>query len=208
MFITLEGGEGAGKSTQLCLLAETLERARIPYITTREPGGSKGAEAIRELLVTGEVDRWNPRTETLLFMTARYDHVAQTIKPALDAGKWVLCDRFYDSTRIYQGIGKGVDSAWLEFCYRFLFGDFKPDITLILDLPPEVGLLRANTRRGNETRFESMPLDYHYRIREGFQALCAAEPERCVRIDAENERDITHRKIVEAIEEKARVGLL
>ena len=138
-FITLEGGEGAGKSTQVKRLAHAFANAGIGLRVTREPGGSAGGEAIRGLVVNGAVDRWNPTTESLLFMTARYDHVETTIKPALASGMWVVCDRFYDSTYVYQGMAKAVGTAWLNQLYAQLFGNCAPDVTLWLDLPPTIG---------------------------------------------------------------------
>ena len=184
-FITLEGGEGAGKSTQLNRLADAFAAAGIPAVTTREPGGSPGGEAIRNLLVTGSVDRWHDGTESLLFMAARYDHVETVIKPALARGQWVLCDRFYDSTYVYQGVVKGVGPVWLDELYRHLFGNFAPDATLLLDLPPEVGLARA-VARGNEaeSRFERMGPAFHARLRDAFLARAQAEPQRILTVDA------------------------
>jgi dTMP kinase len=207
-FITVEGGEGAGKSTQLKLLAERFAAAGIPAITTREPGGSPGAEAIRNLVVTGAVDQWNDTTEALLFMTARYDHLERTVKPALAAGKWVLCDRFYDSTYVYQGITKGVGAAWLDQLYAQLFGNFSPALTLLLDIPAEQGLARA-TARGNEaeSRFERMGLAYHEQLREGFLARAAAEPARFTKIDASADPAHVHNQILTAVEARFSLGL-
>lgn len=205
-FITLEGGEGAGKSTQLKLLAAAFAAAGHTTLATREPGGSKGAEAIRGLVVSGAVDAWHPVTESLLFMAARYDHLASHIEPALAQGKWVLCDRFYDSTYVYQGLGKGVGGAWLDQLYSHLFGNLAPTLTLLLDLPPEAGLARADAR-GNiaESRFERMGLDYHTALREGFLALAARHPQRIHRIDAEQPPANVHRAIVAAV--NTRFGL-
>ncbi len=183
-FITFEGGEGAGKSTQIKVVAEALARAGIPHILTREPGGSAGAEAIRELIVTGQADRWDPVTETLLIMAARNDHIFNTVQPALVAGTWVLCDRFLDSTRVYQGIAKQVNSAWLEQLHRLLFGSLLPDVTVLLDIDPSIGLQRAAERKGNEMRFEGLPLHFHQTLREGFLHLAQREPQRFVVVDA------------------------
>ncbi len=183
-FITLEGGEGCGKTTQIKLLAASLTAAGRSTIITREPGGSVGAEKIRELLVTGEVDRWDGQTETLLFYAARTDHLARTVRPALAQGNIVICDRFSDSTRVYQGIGKGVSSQFIDALHTLTLGDFAPSLTLILDVPPETGLARASARRGSEMRFEQLSLDFHHRVREGFLAIANAEPARCVVVDA------------------------
>ncbi|MBA4274646.1 MAG: dTMP kinase, partial [Alphaproteobacteria bacterium] len=177
-FITFEGGEGAGKSTQIALLSKAFTAAALEHITTREPGGSQGAEAIRELVVTGAVDRWHPATEALLFMTARYDHLETLIRPALATGKWVLCDRFYDSTYVYQGLSKQVGEEWLDGVYNHLYGTIAPAMTLLLDIPVEQGLARAQARRGSEMRFESMDISFHESLRDGFIRLAAAEPQR------------------------------
>ena len=152
-FITFEGGEGGGKSTQLRLLAQRLGDLGGEVVATREPGGSPGAEAIRDLLVRGAADRWSAMTETLLMYAARRDHLERVIKPALDRGAWVLCDRFADSTRAYQGAAGGTDPAFIAELEAHVLGDIRPDLTLILDLPPEAGLARAASRAGAETRF-------------------------------------------------------
>lgn len=205
-FITLEGGEGAGKSTQIKRLAAALAAAGTPHITTREPGGSPGGEAIRNLVVTGTADRWHPTTEALLFMAARYDHLETKIKPALAAGEWVLCDRFYDSTYIYQGVAKSVGGAWLDGLYRQLFANAAPDLTLLLDLPPSVGLKRAD-KRGNvaESRFEQMDVSFHETLRAGFLQLAKDNPERIATVDATKDADAVHAAIIEAV--NARFGL-
>lgn len=188
-FITFEGGEGAGKSTQLRLLAQALEARGHSVLTTREPGGSPGAEAIRALLVSGDTDRWDGLTEALLHYAARRDHLRRTILPALQAGTWVLCDRFNDSTIAYQGFGHGADRATLDTLYRMVAGGLRPDLTLILDLPVEVGLDRAGLRNGapvagSEDRYERMGQAFHERLRQGFLSIAQAEPERCAVIDA------------------------
>lgn len=183
-FITFEGGEGCGKSTQIALLAETLRAQSIELVQTREPGGSPGGEVIRNLLVSGQADSWDPITETLLFYAARHDHVSKVITPALDAGKMVLCDRFSDSTAVYQGVGKGISREFIAMLHRMTLANLAPDLTIILDIDPEIGLARAATRRGNETRFESMTIEFHRQIRAGFLALAVREPQRCVVLDA------------------------
>lgn len=198
-FITFEGGEGAGKSTQLKLLAEALARAGIEVVTTREPGGSKGAEAIRALLVTGDVDRWDAQTEALLHTAARRDHLAKTVWPALERGAWVVCDRFADSTLAYQGYGHGLDKAFITGLTRLAIGDFIPDLTLILDLPVEEGLKRAGGRGGAEDRYERMGSPFHERLRQGFLEIARQAPDRCVVIDAMADLDNVHQAILKAI---------
>jgi dTMP kinase len=184
-FITFEGGEGAGKSTQVRTLAERLAKASIEAIATREPGGSPGAEAIRSLLVTGETDRWSPTSETLLLYAARRDHIERTIRPALERGQWVICDRFADSTRAYQGAAGGASEDLIAALEAAVLMDTRPDLTLMFDLPPDVGLARAAGRGGAEARFEAKGLDFHARLRARFLAIAQAEPERCVVIDAQ-----------------------
>ena len=187
-FLTFEGGEGAGKSTQIKLLAQSLRDRGIDVITTREPGGSEEAENIRALLVTGEPGRWDPISETLLLYAARRDHWLRLIQPALDEGKWVLCDRFADSTRVYQGIGKGVDEELIEELHYLSLGNVEPDLTLLLDLPAETGLSRTRVREdetaSGETRFEMMALDFHRSLRAGFASLAHRHPDRFATIDA------------------------
>ena len=183
-FITFEGGEGAGKSTQLRRLGDRLEAAGRVVVRTREPGGSPGAEAIRALLVTGEADRWSPMTETLLMYAARRDHVERVIRPALDRGAIVLCDRFADSTRAYQGAGGGAAATLISALEAAVLGDLRPDLTLMLDLPVDIGLARAASRGGGEARFEAKGAPFHARLRAAFLAIADAEPERCAVIDA------------------------
>jgi len=183
-FITLEGGEGAGKSTQIRLLAEHLRARGLEVVTTREPGGSPGAEAIRGLLVSGDTGRWRPLTEALLLNAARHEHLHATILPALERGAWVLCDRFADSTFAYQGAGHGLDTAPLNALHALSVGEIRPDLTLILDLPPDAGIARTRGRGCAEDRYERMDLSFHQRLRQGFLAIAAAEPERCAVIDA------------------------
>lgn len=206
-FITFEGGEGAGKTTQIRLLAEAFAEAAIPHITTREPGGSDGAEAIRALVVTGSVDRWHEGTEALLFMAARYDHVETRIRPALLQGEWVLCDRFHDSTLVYQGLAKDVGTEWLDGLYNHLFGALAPDLTLLLDVAVEEGLSRASARAGNETRFESMDIAFHDRLREGFLDIAASCPERVHVLDASRPVMALHAEIISAINTRFSLSL-
>ncbi len=207
-FITLEGGEGAGKSTQIKWLAEAFLAAHIPTLTTREPGGSPGGEAIRALVVSGATDAWIPETESLLFMTARFDHLATKIKPALAQGQWVLCDRFYDSTYVYQGIAKQVGTAWLDQLYGMLFANTEPDLTLLLDLPPAVGLARADTR-GNvaESRFEQMAIDFHECLRAGFLQLAADHPQRIITLDATGSAAQVHAAVIAAVNHRFGLAL-
>tara|TARA_B100001123_G_scaffold434265_1_gene560502 strand:+ start:165 stop:794 length:630 start_codon:yes stop_codon:yes gene_type:complete len=186
-FISFEGGEGAGKTTQLDLLEARFRAAHIPCVRTREPGGTAGAEAIRELIVTGDATRWSAATETLLLMAARFDHVEKVIAPALEAGQWVLCDRWLDSTLVYQGMSKKLGKAWIEQLHALLFGNLMPDVTFYLDIDPENGLKRTQSRHGQaETRFESMDLTFHSAVREGFKAL-ASYCNRFVSLDATQE---------------------
>jgi dTMP kinase len=199
-FITLEGGEGAGKSTQARRLAERLNTRGHRTVVTREPGGSAGAESIRALLVTGEADRWSPVTETLLMYAARRDHLERTIAPALAAGDWVVSDRFADSTRAYQGAGGGAPASLIQTLERHVLGETRPDLTLILDLPVGVGLERAVGRGGGETRFEAKGVAFHQRLREGFLAIARVEADRCVVIDASRSVDDVEAAIWTAIE--------
>lgn len=201
-FITFEGGEGSGKSTQLQLLSQALDASGIPHVMTREPGGSPGAEAIRKLLVSGDKDTWEPVTETLLFYAARLDHVNRIIKPALAEGKVVICDRFADSTRVYQGIGKGVSEAYIGELHRLALDHFAPDLTLVFDIDPAVGLKRAAERRGDENRFESMDIDFHHRIRAGFLAIAREEPQRCAVLDAAQEKVVLHMQVLNLLEQR------
>lgn len=184
-FITLEGGEGAGKSTQQRLLAARLEVAGLRVVATREPGGSPRAEDIRALVLSGAAERLGPTAEALLFAAARADHLDKTIRPALSRGDWVVCDRFADSTRAYQGAAGGIDPHVVQALERIVVGDTRPDLTLVLDLPVETGLARAHARRGSAgvDRFEGEPRAFHDALRRAFTAIAAREPERCVLID-------------------------
>src|ERR1700716_2551690 len=185
-FISFEGGEGSGKSTQIKMLAERLAAAKLRAIVTREPGGSPGAEIIRHVVLSGMGKLLGPDAETLLFAAARDDHVRTVIQPALNQGSWVLCDRFSDSTRVYQGRLGHVAPELLNAMERVTIGDLKPDLTFILDVPVEVGLKRATARRGSAMpdRFESEDLQFHRELREGYREIASAEAERCVLIDA------------------------
>jgi dTMP kinase len=196
----LEGGEGAGKSTQSRRLAQALAGAGLEVVATREPGGSPGAEAIRALLVNGAVDRWSAVTETLLMYAARRDHVERLIAPTLARGAWVLCDRFADSTRAYQGGAGGVERGLIAALEDEVLGDMRPDLTLILDLPVEVGLARARSRGGGEARFEAKGAAFHRRLRQAYLAIAEAEPRRCKVIDAQGEPDAVAARIWAAVQ--------
>lgn len=198
-FITLEGGEGAGKSTQVVRLKEWLEKRGHESVATREPGGAPGAEMVRKLLVEGPAERWDGITEALLHFAARRDHLRSTVWPALKRNAWVISDRFADSTMAYQGYGHGADRTMLGGLYDMAVGDFRPDLTLILDLPVETGLARAAARRGSETRYESLPVAFHERVRAGFLEIAAADPKRCVVIDASKDIETIAGAIAEAV---------
>lgn len=204
-FITLEGGEGAGKSTQQNRLVARLGELGLDVVSTREPGGSEGGEAIRELLVNGPADRWSATTEVLLMNAARRDHIERRIRPALERGAFVVCDRFADSTRAYQGAGGDADPALIDAVERHVVGEVRPDLTLILDLPVEEGLHRAAHRGGGEARFEAKGIEFHKRLRQGFLDIAAAEPERCVVIDSAQPQEIVAEAIWVAVRE--RLGL-
>jgi dTMP kinase len=183
-FITIEGGEGTGKSTQTRLLAKGLEAAGVDVVVTREPGGSPGAEEIRTLLVTGATHRWSPMTEALLHYAARREHLEKAVLPALETGRWVISDRFADSTMAYQGYGHGLGRETVDALHRLVVGDFAPDLTLILDMPVELGLSRAENRAGGEDRYERMDKTFHERLRDGFKDIAARDRRRCVAIMA------------------------
>lgn len=195
-FITLEGGEGAGKTTQSRLLEAALRAAGRPVLRTREPGGAPGAEVLRSLLLTGGVD-WSPHAETLLHFAARAEHVARTIRPALDAGTWVVCDRFYDSTMAYQGYGQGADRDFIAAQTELL--GIVPDVTLVLDISEAIAAQRLRERGGDADHYEQMDVTFHRRVREGFRSIAMAEAQRCIMIDAAGSPDQVHHKVVEAL---------
>ena len=201
-FITLEGGEGAGKSTQIARLADWLKARGREVVTTREPGGSPGAEMIRKLLVEGPAERWDGTTEALLHFAARRDHLRLTVWPALKRGAWVISDRFADSTRAYQGYGHGLDLTMLARLHEIAIDGFRPDLTLILDLPIETGLARAAARRSAETRYESLPRDFHERVHDGFAEIAKSEPERCAVIDASRDIEAVAAAIARVVAER------
>jgi dTMP kinase len=198
-FITLEGGEGTGKSTQIRRLAAALEKRGLKVLATREPGGSPGAEEIRKLMVEGEPGRWDAITETLLAYAARADHVARTIGPALRAGAWVISDRFSDSTFAYQGVGRGLERETIRRIDSAVLDDFAPDLTLVLDLDVQTGLSRALARSGSETRFEKFGPVFHEKLREAFLDIAKRNPERCRVIDASGTEDTVAEAIFTAV---------
>jgi len=206
--ITFEGGEGAGKSTHAKRLAKFLEGRGLDVTRTREPGGSEGAEEIRRLLVEGAPGRWTPLTETFLYAAARADHVARLVEPALAAGRWVISDRFTDSTLAYQGYGHGLDAATIETVNALAAGGLMPDLTVLLDLPVDEGLARAGKRAddgplaGREDRYERMDRAFHQRLRDGFRAIAAADTARCVVIDATRPVDDVAAAIAAAVTER------
>ncbi len=206
-FITFEGGEGTGKSTQVRLLAEALRAAGIDVVATREPGGAPGAEEIRALLVEGAVSRWDSLTEALLHFAARRAHLTETVWPALDAGRWVVSDRFADSTMAYQGYAQGLGREPVETLYRLVVGDFAPDLTLILDMASEDGLSRTSGRDTAEDRYERMGEAFHRRLRDAFLDIARREPERCVVIDSSGPIEATQRAIRDVVRERLGVPL-
>lgn len=183
-FITLEGGEGSGKSTQAQEICRFLKERSIPSLVTREPGGSPGAELIRNLLVNGDVNRWDAITEALLLNAARRDHLVSVIWPELDKGTWVICDRFADSTVAYQGFGHGMSLETLDALYTLIANSFKPDLTFVFDLNVGQGLARAKARQEGADRYERMGIAFHERLREGYHKVAAKDPARYVKIDA------------------------
>lgn len=208
LFITFEGGEGAGKSTQIRLLANSLRSAGRDVVVTREPGGSRGAEAVRHVLLSGAAEPFGPTLEALLFAAARNDHVEQIIRPAVQHGKIVLCDRFMDSSRVYQGVTGNLEPALMRTIERVAIDGMVPDLTLILDLPVEEGLSRADARRGNETadRFEKETIETHERRRQAFLDIARSEPERCHVINASRDVDVIAIAIARLVEKRLGVG--
>jgi dTMP kinase len=192
-FITFEGGEGAGKTTQIKILEQKLKDLGRDVVRTRELGGTTGAEKIRTLVQSGEVDAWDAKTEILLIFGARRDHTEKLIKPALASNWVVLCDRYFDTTYLYQGLAQGVNLTEIDAIRHFALGDFKPDLTLLFDIDPEVGLVRAledaKTRPEENTRFERKGLAFHERVRNGIQLIKSRDPERCQIIDAGRPRE-------------------
>ena len=207
-FVSFEGGEGSGKSTQIKILAERLAGLKLQTIVTREPGGSPGAEIIRHLVLSGMGKLLGPDAETLLFAAARDDHARTVIEPALKQGTWVLSDRFSDSTRVYQGALGQVAPGILNAMQRVTIGDLKPDLTVILDVPVEVGLKRAAARRGAAAadRFESEDINFHQQLRDAYREIAKNEPERCVLIDATEEHEKVAARIWSALRDRFFAG--
>lgn len=211
-FITLEGGEGCGKSTQAKLLADYLQSKGITPVLTKEPGGTPEGQILRQLLVTGDKDKFDAVTECLLYYADRRVHLQKLVWPALEQDKWVISDRFADSTEAYQyfGYNKRVDFSTLQNLYRIVAGDFKPDMTIILDLPPEVGMRRSYAKAEKmavkELRFESREAEFHENLRRGFLEIAHREPERCVVINADTDIETLHCEIVRAVETKFKIS--
>ena len=203
-FISFEGGEGAGKSTHTRLLAERLTELGVAVVRTREPGGSPGAEVIRQVLLSGAAKRLGTRAEALLFAAAREDHVRHTIAPALAQGSWVICDRFFDSTRVYQGAVGKLDLRYIHALERITVGALKPDLTFIMDVPVEVGMSRAGRRRKGEEpdRFEAESRAFHEQLGQAYRLLAQSEPERCVLIDATQPKGLVGDRIWQIVGER------
>jgi dTMP kinase len=205
-FITFEGGDGAGKSTQIKRLAAAIEKTGLTVTVTREPGGSRGAETIRAMLLDPDAE-WDPPTEALLHFAARADHYTTKIAPALKEGAWVLCDRFADSTRAYQGYGLGLDMGAIETLYEIALDDFVPDLTIILDIPVETGVERMIERGADPDRYEKMDTAFHERLRQGFLEIAKQDPDRCAVIDADNDIDTVTARIFDCVETRMGVTL-
>lgn len=204
--ITLEGGEGAGKTVQAARLRDALEARGVGTVLTREPGGSPGAEEIRRLLVSGPVERWEPLAEAMLHAAARRDHLLHTIEPALERGLWVISDRFVDSMIVYQGYGQGADLGVMERLSDLSLGGFEPDLTVVLDIPVAEGLRRAGTRAGSN-RYERMGTEFHERVRQGFLARVEADGKRYAVVDAIGDPDAVGRAILRVVRERLAVPL-
>ena len=203
-FITFEGGEGSGKSTHAATLAQRLKSSGVQVVLTREPGGSTGAEIIRHILLSGIAKPLGAETEAILFAAARDDHVRNVILPAIKAGTWVICDRFIDSTRVYQGALGHVDQRLIRSLERVTVGPAVPDLTFILDVPAQVGLARAKSRRGQEIadRFEAESTEFHEKLRQAYRALAAEEPKRCIIIDGRAPREVVSERIWSLVHER------
>lgn len=205
-FISFEGGEGAGKSTQIRRLSSALEKTGLNVTVTREPGGSPGAETIRGMLLDPAAE-WDPPTEALLHFAARADHYTTRIAPALRDGRWVLCDRFADSTRAYQGYGLGLEMEAIEALYEIALDGFVPDLTIILDIPVETGVARMIERGNDPDRYEKMDTAFHERLRQGFLEIAANEPGRCAVIDADTDIDGVTARIFDCVQSRLGVTL-
>ncbi|HEX2753059.1 MAG TPA: dTMP kinase [Alphaproteobacteria bacterium] len=215
LFITLEGGDGTGKSTQIRMLAAALAAAGVDTVTTREPGGTPQAERIRNLLLQRDSGSFDPLTEAMLMFSARREHLVNKIWPEMKKGKWVISDRFADSTRAFQGYGMGLDEDLIEKLYALVAGDFQPDLTFIFDIDPEAGLARSLNQKGQtqnatestEDRYERMGLAFHNRLRDGFLAIAKQYPDRCVIIDAAQDIQAVHRQVLRVVEDRYGVSL-
>ena len=207
-FITLEGGEGCGKSTQIELLAEYLRRKNIDVVLTKEPGSTEEGKILRQLLVTGDKDKFDAISECLLYYADRRCNLTKVVWPALKEGKWVISDRYADSTEAYQyyGYDKRVDFQTLQSLYKIVAGDFKPDLTLILDINPETGMRRsyakAETMAVKELRFESRQMEFHHNLRRGFLEIAKREPQRCAVVNADADIETVHKRIIEIVEKR------
>ena len=199
LFITFEGGEGSGKSTQVGLLKDYLDSQSLNTVITREPGGTPSAEILRDLLTRGNVDKWTAMSEALLMWAARYEHIVDVIDPALKAGKNVICDRFYDSTYAYQGIAHNLGIDKMEKLKELIIGDIEPDLTFILDIDPKIGLKRSLERSNLENRFESYDIDFHNKIRNAFLNISKQNKDRCIVIDASISKQEINKIIISEI---------
>ena len=193
LFITFEGGDGSGKSTQVNLLKDYFDNLNFETIKTREPGGTPSAEILRDLLTTGKLERWTPMSEALLMWASRYEHLIHVIEPALNSGKNVICDRFYDSTYAYQGVAHNLGIDKMKKLKKIIIGDIEPDVTFVLDIDPKLGLKRSLDRPNDENRFENYDIDFHNNIRSAFLEIAKKNKDRCVVVDASlNEQEINN----------------
>ncbi|MBA43528.1 MAG: dTMP kinase [Magnetococcales bacterium] len=201
LFITFEGGEGVGKSTQIRVFREFLEKSGLQVVMTREPGGCDNALALRKMLVEGDADHWDGLSETLLYSAARNEHLREVIRPELKNGRWIICDRFADSTHVYQGEGRGMPYDVLEYVSNIVVKDTWPDLTFVLDMPTEDGLYRARGRQENmfENRFETIEDSFHERVRQGFLKIAKKNPQRCRVIDANGTIEEVHERVKNAL---------
>lgn len=206
-FITFEGGEGAGKSTQAKMLEDAFIKVGGKALTTREPGGTIGSESIRNLLVNGDSARWDAPTELLLHLAARYDHVNKSIKPELKSGNNVICDRFTDSTMAYQAYGHELGVAYVSQICNLVLGNFQPDLTIVLDIEVQNGIKRAGKRGITENRYEGMGKAFHERVRDGFLEIAKANPQRCVVINAESDISSLHNQIITVVSNRLGITL-
>ena len=207
-FITIEGGEGTGKTTQIKLLEIFLKKKKIKFITTREPGGSKGAEKIRKLILKSNQNDWSPMTEALLHISARSDHLEKKIKPNLKKGIWVICDRFRDSTVAYQGYGNGLKLDVLEMLQESIFDKLNADLTIILDTLPNISLSRARKRKNGNQKYENMGINFHKKVRKGFIEIEKKNKKRCKLLSANDDRREINKKIIKIIEKQFKTKLL